>query len=50
VSEKTTAGGSREIPELPDVMAYGASKEEVEAAVEALALTLSQRTRRHGIA
>jgi predicted RNase H-like HicB family nuclease len=27
-----------EIPELPGVMAYGASKEEAEAAVEALAL------------
>ncbi len=39
-----------EIPELPGVMAYGASKEEAEAAVEALALTLSQRTPRHGIA
>jgi predicted RNase H-like HicB family nuclease len=27
-----------EIPELPSVMAYGASKEEAEAGVEALAL------------
>ncbi len=27
-----------EIPELPGVMAYGANKEEAEAAVEALAL------------
>jgi predicted RNase H-like HicB family nuclease len=27
-----------ELPELPGVMAYGASKEEAEAAVEALAL------------
>jgi len=39
--------GIAEIPEIPGVMAYGASKEQTE--IEALALTLSQGTRRHGI-
>jgi predicted RNase H-like HicB family nuclease len=33
-----------EIPELPGVMAYGTSKDEAEAAVEALALRVIART------